>query len=156
MIDLTRSCFGFDDLYEVMRMLRSPEGCPWDREQTLETLKKYCTEEAEEVCAAIDGVSTQNSDVSWDELCEELGDLILQVVFQARIAEEEERFTLADVVDSIVKKLIRRHPHVFGEIQADTSDDVLANWKVIKKAEKEAKASGKELTAEEAEGLLGK
>jgi tetrapyrrole methylase family protein / MazG family protein len=154
-MDLNKQNFDFDDLAEVMRMLRSPEGCPWDREQTLETLKEYCTEEAEEVCSAIDGVSEHGDDMSWNELCEELGDLILQVVFQARIAEEEGRFTLANVVDTIVKKLIRRHPHVFGDTQAETSDDVLANWKVIKKAEKEAKASGHELSPEEAEGLLG-
>ncbi len=154
MIDLTKQNYDFDDLAEVMRQLRSPDGCPWDKEQTLNTLKKYCIEESEEVCAAIDGIAKRSDDAAWSELCEELGDLILQVVFQARIAEEEGRFTLADVVDTIVRKLIRRHPHVFGDILAKTSDDVLANWKVIKKAEKKAKASGKELSVEEAEGLL--
>jgi tetrapyrrole methylase family protein/MazG family protein len=154
MIDLTKCRYDFDDLADVMRTLRSPEGCPWDREQSLETLKAYCIEEAGEVCAAIDRVLSNGGDDDWAELCEELGDLLLQVVFQARIAEEEGRFTLDDVVNSIVKKLIRRHPHVFGDTRAETSDEVLANWKVIKQAETTAKEMGGELTPEEAEGLL--
>jgi len=155
-IDLTKNRYDFDDLAEIMRTLRSPEGCPWDREQSLETLRAFCIEEADEVCTAIDRVLADGGDDDWAELCEELGDLLLQVVFQARIAEEEGMFTLNDVVNAIVKKLIRRHPHVFGDTRADTSDDVLANWKVIKQAEKSAKAMGEELSAEKAEGLLGK
>ena len=155
-INLEKERFDFGDLVEVMRVLRSPEGCPWDREQTLATLKDYLEEEAGEVAAAIDKALGDDSDSSWDALCEELGDLMLQVVFQAQLAAERGKFTIDAVSDSIVKKLIRRHPHVFGETSAATSGEVLSNWKAIKEAEKSAKLEGRELSAEDAENLLKK
>ncbi len=119
----------FAQLVAIMRRLRGPGGCPWDREQTLATLKPYLLEESYEVLEAIDHED-------WLALCEELGDLLLQPVFQARIAEDEGRFSVADSLNSIVEKLIRRHPHVFGEVDAPTSADVLRNWEQIKRAEK--------------------
>jgi len=118
-------------LLEIMRRLRGPGGCPWDREQTLETLKKNLIEEAYEVIDAID-----SGDLS--ELKGELGDLLLQVVFQAQICDEEGAFNFDDVAASIADKLVRRHPHVFGDMQADTPDEVIRNWEKIKKTEKGA------------------
>ncbi len=122
----------FDDLIDIMRILRAPGGCPWDREQTHRTIRKNLIEEAYEVCEGID-----NDDDAI--LCEELGDLLLQVVFHARIAEEDGRFTMDDVADGICKKLIRRHPHIFADVQAETSDQVLETWDQVKKAEKALK-----------------
>ncbi len=116
-------------LVEVMRLLRSPQGCPWDHKQTLATLKDHLVEESHEVLDAIDSGDRA-------KLCEELGDLLLQVVFQAQICAEEKAFTLDDVATSIVEKLIRRHPHVFGTIQVSGADEVLKNWEQIKKSEK--------------------
>lgn len=125
----------FARLVAIMRKLRSPDGCPWDREQTLATLKPYLLEESYEVLEAIDRKD-------WPGLCEELGDLLLQPVFQARIAEDEGRFTVIDSLNAIVAKLIRRHPHVFGEVDAPTAADVLRNWEQIKRAEKSESANG--------------
>lgn len=116
-------------LVEIMRILRSPRGCPWDHKQTLVTLKEHLVEESHEVLDAIDSNDRR-------QLCEELGDLLLQVVFQAQIAAEEKAFTFDDVAHGIVEKLIRRHPHVFGSVQVSGSDEVLKNWEAIKKAEK--------------------
>ncbi len=118
-----------DRLIEVMRILRSPQGCPWDHKQTLTTLKDHLVEESHEVLDAID-----SGDRS--KLCEELGDLLLQIVFQAQICREEEAFTFDDVANSIVEKLIRRHPHVFGDVKVSGSDEVLKNWEQIKKTER--------------------
>jgi tetrapyrrole methylase family protein/MazG family protein len=115
-------------LVDVMKRLRSPGGCPWDREQTHESLKPYLLEEAYEVLAAID---TKDD----EELKEELGDLLLQIVFHAQLADEEHRFSIDDVAESIVKKLIRRHPHVFSEVKVNGSEEVLRNWEKIKKDE---------------------
>lgn len=117
-------------LRAIMVRLRGPNGCPWDREQTLQTLKPYLIEEAYEVLDALD----RNHDA---DLCEELGDLLLQVVFQSQIAEEENRFTLDDVARGICEKLIRRHPHVFGNVEVEDSAAVIRNWDAIKRAEKE-------------------
>lgn len=119
-------------LLEIMARLRAENGCPWDREQTHRSLRKYVIEETYEVVDAID----KEDDAL---LQEELGDLLLQVVFHARIAEEEGRFTFGDVVDGISEKMIRRHPHVFGEGHCDTADDVVDVWQEIKSAEKAAK-----------------
>ena len=116
-------------LLQVMRRLRGPDGCPWDREQTLDSLKSNLIEETYEVIDAI-----ESGDRS--ELKAELGDLLLQVVFQAQICSEEGSFTFDDVAQSIADKLVRRHPHVFGDVQADTPDQVLRNWEQIKKTEK--------------------
>ena len=118
----------FDELVEVMEKLRSKNGCPWDREQSHESLKPYIIEETYEVLDAIDA----GDDV---ELREELGDLLLQIVFHAQIASEQGRFTMDDVAASIVDKLKRRHPHVFGDVEVEDSRDVLRNWEEIKKQE---------------------
>lgn len=119
----------FARLIAIMARLRSPGGCPWDRAQSREDLKPYLVEETYEVLDAIDSRDPV-------QLREELGDLLLQVVFHARIAEEEGAFTIEDVARTINEKLIRRHPHVFGQAQARTPGEVLQNWEAIKKEEK--------------------
>ncbi len=117
-----------EKLLDVMRKLRAPEGCPWDREQTHLSLRQYLLEEAAE---AVDAITA--GDV--DEVTEELGDVLLQVAFHSVIGEQEQTFTYEDVENAIVEKLIRRHPHVFGNVQADTPDVVVENWNAIKKSE---------------------
>ncbi|UFS68607.1 nucleoside triphosphate pyrophosphohydrolase [Geomonas sp. RF6] len=119
----------FDTLMDIMRKLRAPGGCPWDAEQTHDSLKRYLLEEAYEVIEAIDSGSV-------DHLKEELGDLLLQPVFHAAIAEESGSFTMDEVLEAINEKLIRRHPHVFGEETIRTSEEQLVNWEKIKKKEK--------------------
>jgi MazG family protein len=119
----------FAQLAEVMAKLRAPGGCPWDRKQTFDTIKSYLLEEAYEVMDAID-----RSD--WNNLEEELGDLLLQPVFFAEMAREQGLFTIADSLDAINEKLVRRHPHVFGDAQAETPEDVKLRWDEIKKQEK--------------------
>jgi len=121
----------FERLVDIMARLRSPEGCPWDREQTFETIKTYLLEEAYEVMDAID-------ERNWAALADELGDLILQAVFFAQMAKEEGRFTIADSLDAIIGKLVRRHPHVFADGNAKTSEEVKKRWDEIKEAEKKA------------------
>ena len=120
------------DLVDIMRILRSEGGCPWDIEQTHESIRKNLIEETYEVVEAID---TKNTAL----LREELGDLLLQVVFHARIAEENGNFTFDDVCNDICKKLIIRHPHIFSDVEADTSEKVLENWDKIKMREKSQK-----------------
>ncbi|HEY7913551.1 MAG TPA: nucleoside triphosphate pyrophosphohydrolase [Blastocatellia bacterium] len=127
----------FTRLVEIISTLRAPGGCPWDREQTHESLKPMMLEEAYEVVEAID----EGDD---DELKGELGDLLLQVVFHSQIAAEENRFDVDDVVDRVTSKMISRHPHVFGEEKAETSTEVLRNWEAIKEAELAAKGQGDE------------
>ncbi|HEY5652816.1 MAG TPA: nucleoside triphosphate pyrophosphohydrolase [Pontiella sp.] len=116
-------------LLEVMRKLRSPDGCPWDREQTNESLKSDLIEEAYEVIDAI-----ESGDVS--ELEEELGDLLLQVVFHSQICSEDGHFEFHNVAEGISEKLVRRHPHVFGDVEVSGASEVLQNWDAIKKSEK--------------------
>jgi tetrapyrrole methylase family protein/MazG family protein/ATP diphosphatase len=116
-------------LVAVMRRLLAPDGCPWDREQTFETLRKYVLEEACEVIDAIDGGDRK-------AIREELGDLLLQVVFQAELARREGSFAIDDVVSGIVEKLVHRHPHVFGDLSAKDADEVLRNWEKLKAKEK--------------------
>ncbi|MBC2727828.1 nucleoside triphosphate pyrophosphohydrolase [Desulfosporosinus sp.] len=120
----------FNKLAKVMKTLRSEGGCAWDREQTHDTLKKYLIEESYEVLDAIDKQDMYN-------LCEELGDLLLQVVFHAQIASESGVFEIRDVLREVIQKMIRRHPHVFGEEKAETADDVILTWDRIKSIEKE-------------------
>ena len=122
--------YGFKDLVALMARLRGPGGCPWDRKQTHKSLLKYLREESREVADAINKGDP-------DDICEELGDLLLQILFHAQIAAEKRRFTMADVVDGLAKKLVRRHPHVFGGMKLKTAADVVANWDDIKKKEKE-------------------
>jgi len=113
-----------------MARLRAPGGCPWDREQTFDTIKPYTLEETYEVLEAID-----NRD--WPELTGELGDLLLQVLFYSEMAREAGHFSLDDVLDRLSNKLVDRHPHVFGEVKADTPAEVLRNWEALKAIEKE-------------------
>jgi tetrapyrrole methylase family protein/MazG family protein len=126
--------FGLEDLLRVMRSLRGSSGCPWDREQDHRSLRPYLLEEAYEVLDAIDRNDT-------GELCEELGDLLLQIVFHSQIAHEEKDFSFYDVIAAITEKLIRRHPHVFGGAEAKTADDVISSWQRIKKDEKDDRKS---------------
>ncbi|MCR4650350.1 MAG: MazG family protein [Lachnospiraceae bacterium] len=126
----------FDELKEVVRRLREPDGCPWDKEQTHSSLKPGCIEEAAEV---ICGINIYEKTGNSENLKEELGDLLLQVVMQAQIAEEEGIFTMDDVAKGITEKLIRRHPHVFGDVKVADSKEVLMNWEEIKAKEKEGK-----------------
>ncbi len=126
----------FDELKEVVRKLRAPDGCPWDKEQTHSSLKPGCIEEAAEV---ICGINVYERTGNPENLKEELGDLLLQIVMQAQIAEEEGIFTMDDVAKGITEKLIRRHPHVFGDVKVADSAEVLANWEEIKAKEKEGK-----------------
>ena len=146
----------FDELCSVVARLRAEDGCKWDRAQTHESLKAPCIEEAAEVVCGIN-ILTETGDA--DNLKEELGDLLLQVVMHARIAEEEGLFTIGDVIDGISEKMIRRHPHVFGGRKADTPEEALASWNESKKKEKAGKEwmdayLAKALT--ESEGLLDK
>jgi ATP diphosphatase len=138
-------------LNAIMAALRTPEsGCPWDLEQTFATIVPYTLEEAYEVADAI-----ERGDVA--DLREELGDLLLQVVFHARMAEEEDQFDFSDVVEAITRKLIRRHPHVFGDARDLTSDEVKALWGRIKAEEKRERAEARRAAgrpAEEATGAL--
>ena len=126
---LQKSSYVISDLLEIMRLLRSENGCPWDREQTHASIRQSMIEEAYETADAID---QQNKEM----LCEELGDVLLQVVFHAQIGQEAGTFCFDDVVDGICKKLIERHPHVFGSVIAETSDAVLQNWEAIKQKSK--------------------
>jgi tetrapyrrole methylase family protein/MazG family protein len=119
----------FSQLVKLMAQLRGPDGCPWDLEQTPESLKPFLIEECYEVIDALDEGSP-------DKVKEELGDLLFQIIFHARIAEEKGAFTITDVISAIVEKMTRRHPHVFGEEKISTSGEVLANWEEIKKKEK--------------------
>jgi MazG family protein len=123
----------FAELVRIMARLRGPGGCPWDREQTHASIKPYTIEEAYEVAEAIDDGDDR-------ELCKELGDLLLQIVFHAQMAAEENRFTIVDVVRAINDKLIRRHPHVFADAKVEGTADVLRNWSRIKAEERQASA----------------
>src|SRR5580700_10403403 len=119
----------FERAVQIMARLRAPGGCPWDREQTFDSIKPYTLEETYEVLEAID-----NRD--WDELTGELGDLLLQVLFYAQMAKEQNTFSIDEVIDRLSNKLVDRHPHVFGDVKAETSSDVLRNWEALKTEEK--------------------
>jgi tetrapyrrole methylase family protein/MazG family protein len=127
----------FEKLKAIIAELRGPDGCPWDREQTHKTLKPYLIEECYEVLKAIEEEEDK-------KLCGEMGDLLLQIMLHAQIADEEGEFTIEDVIESLNEKLIKRHPHVFGDIKVQNSAEVTQNWEVIKQEER-----GKE------ESLLG-
>ncbi len=122
----------FDELVRIMAVLRAPDGCPWDGEQTHMTLRRHLLEEAYEAVAAIEGGND-------DEIRDELGDVLLQVVFHAQIAAGEDRFNIEDVAATIVEKLKRRHPHIFGDAVAETAADVVTRWDAIKRTENVAK-----------------
>jgi nucleoside triphosphate diphosphatase len=125
----------FERAVEIMAKLRAPGGCPWDREQTFDSIKPYTLEETYEVLEAID-----NRD--WVELKAELGDLLLQVLFYSEMAQEQGSFSIDDVLDRLSKKLIDRHPHVFGDVKAETPAEVLKNWEALKAEEKKKADAG--------------
>lgn len=124
----------FAKLVEIMEKLRGPDGCPWDKAQKREDLKTYLLEETYEV---LDAIEEKNS----EKLQEELGDLLLQIIFHAQISKEEKNFDIEDICKTINEKLIRRHPHVFSDAKAETPDVVLKNWEKIKKGEKKGKSA---------------
>jgi tetrapyrrole methylase family protein/MazG family protein len=128
-INMQKNRYSYQDLLDIMKKLRAPGGCPWDREQDHVSLKRYLIEEAYEVLEAIDEKSPE-------KLCDELGDLLLQVVFHARIAEENGQFSMDDVINGVSNKMIKRHRHVFGDAEAETPDDVMKIWEQVKKEEK--------------------
>lgn len=132
----------FDRAVSIMARLRAPGGCPWDREQTFDTIKRYTLEETYEVLEAID-----NRD--WDELPGELGDLLLQVLFYSEMAKEQGTFSIDDVLDRLSTKLVDRHPHVFGDVKADTPSEVLRNWEALKAEEKKKRAEAQGKTSQE-------
>jgi XTP/dITP diphosphohydrolase len=125
-----------NELLTTMRRLRGPGGCPWDQEQTHESLRPYLLEEAAE---AVDAIGSKD----YSHMAEELGDILLQVAFHTVIAEETKSFSYEDVERSIVEKLIRRHPHVFGDVKVSSADEVTANWQAIKAREKGKEERGK-------------
>ena len=132
--------YDFEDLVQIMQILRSEEGCPWDREQSHGSIRSCMIEEAYEVVEAID---TENSEL----LCEELGDLLFQVIFHAQIEAERGSFTVDDVVHGISQKMIHRHPHVFGDLSLSGAEDVIDSWEKIKIEEKQRKTLSSRLRA---------
>ena len=127
-----KEVYTFSDFVDIVAQLRAPDGCVWDRAQTHETLKKYLKEESGEVLEAIDNKDDEN-------LCEELGDLLLQIVLNAQIGAEDGAFTMDDVIQGISEKMVRRHPWVFGDMEIDSIDENVSLWEQIKKKEKESK-----------------
>lgn len=132
---MSRAHDAIERLLTIMERLRGPGGCPWDREQTLRTLRPYVLEETYEVLEAIDAGDAR-------EHCEELGDLLLQIVFQAQLTKEEGKFDFADVANAISDKLVSRHPHVFGSSDVKDAEGVLRQWAALKREEKKAKGGG--------------
>ena len=124
--------YTFEELVGIIAKLRSPEGCPWDRAQTFESLKKCLAEETEEVFQAVDHQDMEN-------LCEELGDVLLQVVLNSQIAKEKGAFSIEDVIDGLCRKMVRRHPHVFGDVMVNSIEEGAALWQQIKMQEKAKK-----------------
>ena len=130
MVDFNlKPCYNMQDLIDIMRILRAPGGCPWDAEQTHESIKKNLIEETYE---AVEAINKRDNEL----LCEELGDLLMQIVFHAQMESEKGEFGFDEVVDGVCKKLIVRHPHVFGDVTVSSVDDVLTNWDAIKKKTK--------------------
>jgi MazG family protein len=142
----------FERAVAIMARLRAPGGCPWDREQTFDSIKPYTLEETYEVLEAID-------QRDWDELSGELGDLLLQILFYSEMSKEQGTFSIDEVLDKLSRKLIDRHPHVFGDVQAETASEVVRNWEAIKAAEKkkrlEAGGGKKPKEAEPSDSVLG-
>jgi len=137
----------FERAVQIMERLRAPGGCPWDREQTFDSIKPYTLEETYEVLEAID-----NRD--WPELAGELGDLLLQVLFYAEMAKEQGTFSIDEVLERLSSKLIHRHPHVFGDVKADTSAEVKRNWEALKVEEKKTRQSAEASQKSEKPSIL--
>jgi MazG family protein len=133
---MSRAAAALERLLSIMERLRGPDGCPWDREQSLSTLRPYVLEETYEVLEAIDAGDVR-------EHCEELGDLLLQIVFQAQLRREEGHFEFADVAEAISRKLVSRHPHVFGDADVKDAEGVLKQWAALKREEKRARGGGR-------------
>lgn len=129
--------YSFEDFVKIIERLRAKDGCPWDREQTHDSLRPCMMEEAAEFVSSI---RIYHESGSAENMREELGDILLQVVMHSAIAEEEGLFTLGDVIEEVSEKMIRRHPHIFGKAHVDSSEEVLQNWDEIKKKEKEGKS----------------
>lgn len=128
--------YSYEDFIEIIKTLRSPKGCPWDKEQTHKSLRPCLMEETVEYIAAVKIYELTNNA---DNMKEELGDILLQVIMHSQIAAEKGLFTIEDVIQGISEKMIRRHPHVFGTVKADNVDQVLSNWEQIKETEKQNK-----------------
>lgn len=126
--------YTFQELTDIIAALRAPDGCPWDREQTFETMKKYLVSETQEVLEAVDRQDKDN-------LCEELGDVLLEILLFSQIAKEQEQFDISDVIDTISRKMIRRHPHVFAGVKVSSETEQKALWEEIKQQEKALKKS---------------
>jgi MazG family protein len=137
----------FERAVSIMARLRGPGGCPWDREQTFDSIKPYTLEETYEVLESID-----NRD--WDELPGELGDLLLQVLFYAQMAKDQGTFSIDEVLDRLCTKLVDRHPHVFGDVKAETSSEVLRNWQALKAEEKKKKTGDSNKDSTPSESVL--
>jgi len=137
-MDINKERYDFNDFVEIIKELRSENGCPWDREQTHESLRKNLIEESYEFIEEVDNNSQEG-------MCEELGDVLLQVLLHSQIANDEGKFTIDDVVDGIAKKMIFRHPHVFGEQKAKNSEDALAFFTQSKNKEKKLKSKAEEI-----------
>ena len=135
-MDKASKKYTYEEFLEIIRTLRGENGCPWDKVQTHESLKPCMTEEAAEFLASIRIYEKTGNP---ENMIEELGDVLLQIVMHAQIASEEGLFTMADVIDEVSRKMVRRHPHVFGAGNADTPEEVLTNWEEIKKEEKKDK-----------------
>ena len=135
-MDKANKKYTYEEFLKIIKTLRGENGCPWDRVQTHESLKPCMTEEAAELLASIRIYERTGNP---ENMIEELGDVLLQVVMHAQIASEEGLFTMEDVVDEVSRKMVRRHPHVFGTGDADTPEEVLTNWEEIKKEEKQGK-----------------
>lgn len=133
-MDINKETYSFSDLCEIIAELRSPHGCSWDKEQTHESLQKNLIEESYEY---IDALSEGNK----GKMCDELGDVLLQIVMNAQIAKEQGDFSVEDVIDTISKKMIRRHPHVFGDVEDNSVSGILTRWEEIKKGEKKEEYS---------------
>ncbi len=131
-MDKLKEKFLFSELVEIIRVLRAPGGCPWDAEQTHKSIRNSFVEETYE---AVDAIDNEND----TDLCEELGDVLLQILLHSQIASEENSFNIDDVINGISKKMILRHPHVFGDVKVNNSGEVLNNWDKIKQAEKHQK-----------------
>jgi len=142
----------FNDLVNLMERLRSPNGCPWDREQTYATLAPMLLEEAYEAFEAVEEAREGRP----AELCDELGDLLFQIVFYAQVAKERSEFTIDDVVTAIHDKMVRRHPHVFGDVTAEDSATVLLNWETMKAEERRAAGKSDEVKTSLLNGVSSK
>ncbi len=130
---LSKNEYNFNDLVNIMKILRAPDGCPWDREQTHQTIRRDLLEETYEL---IEGIDKDDADI----IREELGDVLLQVVFHSNIAETNGNFNINDVCNDVCQKLIVRHPHVFGDVKVENTENVLSNWDAIKKETKQQKS----------------